>query len=230
MLSTLGGSEHFPKFFRGTFAVLALRRLIRFWEGQRPFPGSNLWVRRISSFIKEELFPELDRDTISKLARRVVPAANAAGQNINNSTRALILGARDNHRCYLCDQRVNRRSPQGDPLKLTLDHVWPCAAGGESVVDNLLVACERCQQHKGEVFSWEWHNIYNVVLSVTPTDHELGHQRWAFRFARYSLAAIELAEARDLTLKDAFLASGPLPPSVNAAGTGLPITFFDLHL
>lgn len=231
MLTALGGSDRFPNYFRGALAVLAVRRLIRFWEDQRPFPARDaMWIRKISSFIKEEMFPELDADTIGKIARRVVRAATAAGQVINNSTRVRVIAAQRNHRCYLCGKTVDPRARDDDPERLTLDHVWPRAAGGESVEQNLLVACNECQQWKGEVFSWEWHNIHNVVLSPAPSERELGNLRWAFRFARYSYAAMEVAQERGITLREAFLANGPVQPSMNASQTGSPVTFFDLQL
>lgn len=53
------------------------------------------------------------------------------------------LYARDNYRCQYC----HRFFPEKD---LTLDHVVPVVRGGRKTWDNILTACIRCNQRKGD--------------------------------------------------------------------------------
>lgn len=51
--------------------------------------------------------------------------------------------ARDDHRCQYCCLRF----PEGE---LTLDHVIPVVRGGRKTWDNIVTACIRCNQRKGD--------------------------------------------------------------------------------
>lgn len=50
--------------------------------------------------------------------------------------------ARDHYTCQYCGARPVRS-------ELTLDHVLPRARGGETVWENVVAACRRCNQRKG---------------------------------------------------------------------------------
>lgn len=47
---------------------------------------------------------------------------------------------RDNHTCQYC----------GSNKRLTLDHVIPLSRGGQHTWNNVVTACERCNQHKSD--------------------------------------------------------------------------------
>ena len=47
---------------------------------------------------------------------------------------------RDNHVCQYC----------GSNKRLTLDHVIPLSRGGQHTWNNVVTACERCNQHKSD--------------------------------------------------------------------------------
>ena len=49
---------------------------------------------------------------------------------------------RDNHRCQYCGNIFNTE-------KLTLDHVMPKSRGGDNSWENLVTACKKCNQRKG---------------------------------------------------------------------------------
>ncbi|MBY0371579.1 HNH endonuclease [bacterium] len=50
---------------------------------------------------------------------------------------------RDDHRCQYCYQRYTDR-------ELTLDHVMPVVRGGKKTWENIVTACIRCNQRKGD--------------------------------------------------------------------------------
>lgn len=53
------------------------------------------------------------------------------------------IAERDEHRCSYC------RSPESVGVPMVIDHVIPQAAGGPTVVNNLALACYRCNEFKG---------------------------------------------------------------------------------
>jgi predicted restriction endonuclease len=65
-------------------------------------------------------------------------------RNINWRLRALVL-MRDGARCQLCGA-----TPQ-DGSKLHVDHIFPWSEGGETVIANLQILCERCNIGKSDV-------------------------------------------------------------------------------
>lgn len=50
---------------------------------------------------------------------------------------------RDGHRCSYC------RSPEFVGVPMVIDHVVPQTAGGATTLDNLVLACYRCNEFKG---------------------------------------------------------------------------------
>lgn len=49
---------------------------------------------------------------------------------------------RDRYRCQYCGEHKHAKD-------LTLDHIFPRAQGGESTPQNLVTACVKCNQRKG---------------------------------------------------------------------------------
>ena len=54
------------------------------------------------------------------------------------------VSARAEHRCEYC-----RLSQQGQEAAFHVDHIHPVAAGGETVMENLALACVSCSLRKG---------------------------------------------------------------------------------
>lgn len=50
---------------------------------------------------------------------------------------------RADHRCNYC------RSPERAGVPMVMDHIIPLAAGGSSDIENLCLACYRCNEFKG---------------------------------------------------------------------------------
>jgi 5-methylcytosine-specific restriction endonuclease McrA len=51
--------------------------------------------------------------------------------------------AREGYRCAYC------RSPQRVGIPMVVDHILPLVAGGSSRLENLCLACYRCNEFKG---------------------------------------------------------------------------------
>ena len=52
---------------------------------------------------------------------------------------------RDNYSCQYCSKSCERHESD----KLTIDHVIPKSRGGENTWENLVTACKKCNQRKG---------------------------------------------------------------------------------
>ena len=60
---------------------------------------------------------------------------------------------RERHRCYYCGTPVRRRRhwPRRTPRDAaTLDHIIPRSRGGEITADNVVLACFRCNNDRGD--------------------------------------------------------------------------------
>jgi 5-methylcytosine-specific restriction endonuclease McrA len=57
--------------------------------------------------------------------------------------------------CHYCGIATKLRAEsQSDPLLATLDHVIPESKGGTSALTNLVLACYRCNNEKGDRVEW----------------------------------------------------------------------------
>jgi hypothetical protein len=65
-------------------------------------------------------------------------------RNVNWRLRAQVL-MRDEARCRLCGAAAR------DGAKLHVDHVLPWSKGGETVLENLQILCDRCNLGKGDL-------------------------------------------------------------------------------
>lgn len=225
----LGGSVYFSDYVKGAIAVHTIRRLLRFWSSERIVTNEIHFVKRLSDFIKEEIFPGLDTHSVAKLARAVIAAEDASGRDIGTGIRSRILRrGQATLTCYLCGRDLNVRADQTDADYPTLEHLWPSSLGGDSVEGNLLPACKDCQHTTKDTASWEWLNVQNLVLPPAPSRSALASVSKPARFARHYLEALRMCDEKRISLKEAFLILGPISATITHINTGQPITFFDL--
>lgn len=55
---------------------------------------------------------------------------------------------RQKNRCYWCREQMSQGGPS-DPKSATLDHVTPRSMGGAGSMDNLVAACRKCNNGRG---------------------------------------------------------------------------------
>lgn len=55
-------------------------------------------------------------------------------------------------KCFYCFRPVEELKKQG--IYMTVDHVVPKCKGGTNDLDNLVAACERCNNCKGDSLKW----------------------------------------------------------------------------
>jgi hypothetical protein len=230
LLGELGGSPGFPAYIKGAAAVHATRRILRYWADEKSnISDEAQYVRKISAFIRGEIFSALPADVLTRMARYAIDADLASGRPITPGCRKIVLSGRRKHSCYLCGKQLTTIADPKLNNGLTLEHLWPTSIGGDSVEANLLPACCHCQLDSQDAISWEWINVHNIVLSSAPSDGALKSVNGRFRYARHYFEAMTIAETNRLTLKQAFLALGHIKSPLTYEATHLPVTFFDLR-
>lgn len=229
LFTQIGGRPEFGSYLRGAAAIHLTRRLLRFWEVERvTIAQESQYVRKVASYIRDEVLPSLGKEQQNRLARAVVAAEKSCHQTISQSVRTRVIDGRHQIPCYLCQEILNPRAKQNEPSFLTLEHLWPQSVGGDSVEENLLPACARCQNITKDTMSWEWFNVYNVVLPSDPSDRAIASVSRKGHFARHFFEAMRVANEGGLSLKESFSAIGPISQPVRSVSTGGPTTFFDL--
>jgi HNH endonuclease len=138
-------------------------------------------------------------------------AVEAALEQLPNSARRQIEAfARRSHAyCYMCGVPLTFED-QDAHSAYTCEHVWPRAYGGNSIVENLLPACQSCNTNKKANFAtWAMPAIQSLILGLSPPEAELQEIHGSFKFALHYRAAQRLATTERMSLKNAFLQLGP---------------------
>lgn len=228
-LESVSGSVDFSKYIIGAVSVHAVRRMMRYWIDEKPSVQETNWIKKISSFLSEDVFPGLSQHLVAKIARALVAAEQAADKDIPPSVKKIVLANSKIVKCYLCDHSLDTAAKKGTREFLTLEHLWPSSMGGNSTEENLLPACERCQQAKSNAISWEWFNVHNFILPYNPSDEAMKAVTWQTRIAMHYYKVMRICENEKISLKEGFLNQGPIQHQIqNRRRTNLPRTFFDL--
>jgi hypothetical protein len=129
-------------------------------------------------------------------------------------------------RCYLCDAQLTNA---GTSMR-TIEHVWPISLGGETVEQNLVLACQDCNSKRGNMMTWAHgpvHSTYYTHSSGNPKNPP-GDLRLSLALARLLLAAAPTRTRRSaLTLKEAIKAIRPAVPRL-AFEADRPYVYFEL--
>ena len=230
LFDTLSGASDYLAYVKGAAAIHATRRLLRHWSDERASVAEeSLHVRKVAIFVRTEVFPSVGEEVSRKIARAVIEAERASRQSVSRSCRTAVLRESKQHFCYLCGYRLDAAAAAGSSNHLSLEHLWPMALGGDSIEENLLPACDRCQIDTQDTVSWEWPNIHNLVLPPAPSADAMNSVDRGVRYARHYLLALRSCEGESLSLKQAFIRIGPMKNPISHSPTGLPVTFFDLR-
>lgn len=72
---------------------------------------------------------------------------NRATRQLYEHNRRLVLASSSS--CHWCRQPISTYLPRGDGNKATVDHLTPCSLGGTDELHNLVPACARCNERRG---------------------------------------------------------------------------------
>jgi hypothetical protein len=160
-------------------------------------------------------FPEL-----LKHVGRIVVERRRNDTIERNATRA-----EPNH-CYLCDTLL---TAHGKSTR-TIEHIWPLSLGGETVEQNLALACNDCNSKRGHILTWAHgpvHSTYYTCSSRNPKKPP-GDLRLSLALARLLHAAAPTRNRRTLlTLKEAIGTVRPAIPNLDVE-CDRPHVYFEL--
>lgn len=78
------------------------------------------------------------------------------------------IAAKSNGRCWYCETPLDKQTA-------TYDHVIPRSLGGRTTVDNLVLACQQCNQDKAAMTLTEYRSkkgvkaFYGETVTVAPS-------------------------------------------------------------
>lgn len=167
----------------------------------------------------------VDYFLVNEIYARLEPAVAACRSDISLSLRRQLTAEsqRDAPWCYLCGTDLDYVNA-GSPVYFTLDHVWPQAYGGDSDYDNLLQACQSCNNRKGDAASWSTFRIQALVAGYQMSSDEVAGLPKDMRFAVLIRAATDTATSGGISLKEAFVRLGrPTAPAVLDESTAVDV-------
>ncbi|MFO0760065.1 MAG: hypothetical protein U0359_26515 [Byssovorax sp.] len=230
VLQNVSGSPGFPAYIWGAITVHAVRRLMRYSNDEKSNVSEDLYGKKIYRFVTGEMFPGLDRDLTGQITRAVMQAENASSRPIPPSVKKDVLQRGGALRCYLCSRPLDPAVKRDSPDFLTLEHLWPSSIGGDSIEENLLPACKKCQIDKADGLSWEWFNVHNLMLPSSPDEEALKAVPWSARIARHYHRVMQECESEGWSLKVGFERIGTVKHGTEhvRGQSGHPVTFFNI--
>jgi 5-methylcytosine-specific restriction endonuclease McrA len=132
-----------------------------------------------------------------------------------------------NH-CYLCGTLF---ATTGLSAR-TIEHIWPLSLGGETVGQNLVLACADCNSKRGRMMTWAYgpvHSTYYTHSSNSPsTKSPPADLRLSLALAKLLKAAAPTRSRRNpLTLKEAAQSVRPAIPNLDVQ-KDRPYVYFEL--
>lgn len=175
---------------------------------KKKYSNSTVFRTEYIALLSEHL--SMNKDDCNRLFRLASSAVEASLENISNGTRnALTTWAKANHSyCYLCGRTLEFRQTESQ-AEFTIDHIWPREFGGDSIVDNLLPACKKCNSsHKMNYPSWAMTNIQSLLVGLEPSENSLNRVTGSSRYAIHHRIVQKVAVEKQITLKAAYLSVG----------------------
>jgi 5-methylcytosine-specific restriction endonuclease McrA len=141
-----------------------------------------------------------------KRGAEISTTANRGSRDLQKSVLASAMT------CYLCDIQFDASVPRRGA---TVEHLWPLSLGGESILENMIPACEDCNNKRDNAVTWAWGPVQSTFYMPTAgnTNSDL---RVSLALAKLMLHASGTTEGsrRTITLKEAARAASPLLPDL----------------
>jgi hypothetical protein len=174
-----------------------VRSAIEF-HGREPHAVAQKFARAAQTEL--DLPPRLSQNL--KFAERLKQVGRIAFEAKRNKVVEKTATRDEPNYCYLCGASFAITGG----LTRSIEHVWPLSLGGETVEQNLVLACSDCNSKRGRMLTWAWgpvHSTYYTYSSNNPTSPPTD-LRLSLALARLLKAAAPTRNRRNpLTLKDA---------------------------
>lgn len=206
---TVDLSEYFFGFACSSIFTRLLKKAERVIESESSAPDRTL-ARYIQRTL--EIGLEGDRSVATRMASLAATAVSSSHRTIPPSVIKAVNGERQRLTCFLCGNPV-QRGALDEGAKLEYEHIWPSSYGGDSIAENLLPACGKCNRAKSDLILWHTGHVAGFCLKPQPSENEMTRVERKHKIARYMRSVFDLASENRSTLKDAALSLGPIDMS-----------------
>lgn len=206
-----GRLEQFSEYFLGAYIFNITGRCIK--KARRIRGAVDLESRHqpeLMKFFRTQLeMASFSSDrNLEKLSILTFEAADNSGKKISKSTKRSVLGGSDVHDCYICGKRIVDNSDDSE-IVLKYEHIWPSTYGGDSVEDNLLPSCLKCNEIKDDMLLWQDGHVHSFILRPDPSEREWKSIKRREKIAKQRLRIFNMASAKKISLKEAAIEVGP---------------------
>lgn len=207
--------ENWSEFIEQLIAVWLTGRSVAMGRSLKTLHEDS-YQQQLRSFFKEHL--AVTKQDMRDLVRLTATAVDAAEKNLSQGLKNQFKQWARNHqtRCYMCRTDLDFESVNA-PNSFTREHIWPQSYGGDSILENLLPACGKCNaERKSSFATWATTSIQSALLRMHPSDEDWKNLKGYHFFALHHYAGQRYAIENRLSLKEAFLRIGPwtFPPQI----------------
>jgi len=227
----LGGrAEGLSDYMLGVTTLNFLARLIKKAERVLAMDDATLHHGAMIQYLLETVgLAQRGDDLHDRVVRMALDAAKNSKRPIKDSAKKAVREGRVEAPCYLCGAMCTHG--QADAQAIRYEHIWPASYGGNSAPENLLPACEKCNEKKKDMLLWHTGALFSFVLKPEPSADELTSIGRREKIARRIQDVLREAIASECTLKEAALALGPADfTSVTILNTADAVDYFNFNL
>ena len=201
-------AEELHEFLEQATALWLTARLVAAGRSLQASNGRH-YKSELRPYLKEYLV--ISKDETDTLERLLASAVDASLQEMSNGLRNQVRQfAIDQHpKCYICG--VDMDFSNEDKLaEFTREHIWPQSLGGDSIIENILPSCGKCNgRRKMNYATWATTSIQSISVPKKPTDDDWMNLQLSHFYAMHQFAGQTCAIKQRITLKEAFLQIGP---------------------
>jgi 5-methylcytosine-specific restriction endonuclease McrA len=212
VLQSGGRMEQFSEYFLGAFAYNLTGRCIKKAQSIRAEVEdiSRHQDLIINYFLRSLELPQRPGErNLDRLASLAFDAVNSSGKDISNRTKWQVRNGTEACKCYICGRNIESKS-KDKYHKIQYEHIWPSSYGGDSLVENILPACMKCNHSKADRLLWQDSHIHSFILSPSPSVNEWKSITYPLKVAKHRAVIFDVASEREITLKEAAIEVGPM--------------------
>jgi hypothetical protein len=201
-------AEDLQEFLEQSTSLWVTARLIAAGRSMQEENG-NSYRNDLRPFLREYLV--VSRDDLADFERLLAKAVDASLENVSSGINTFMRAWSEVHhpRCYICG--INLDFTQRDKLAaFTREHIWPSSLGGNSILENLLPACGKCNgKRKMNYATWAATSIQSIHVPKKPDDEDWMNLQLSHFYAMHQFSAQAYAISNSVSLKEALLRIGP---------------------
>jgi 5-methylcytosine-specific restriction endonuclease McrA len=224
--------EMFSDYFLGTGALNLLSRCIKKAERIKKLIENDLIHQsEMTKYIQQSLGIAQHGDSVvEQFASLSLQAAADSKRRITESVKDRISEGKAELSCYICGWHAPRRSDKPG-IAIQFEHLWPSSLGGNSCFENLLPACNTCNQEKGAMILWHTAHVSSFVLKPNPSTNELTAISRREKIAQHMRTIIDHACVNKLDIRSAAIEIGAIDMnSIKVLDADDAVDFFNFQL